>query len=363
LRALGQMASGISHDFNNHLTGVLGFLEIVLDRPDLSDETRECLRLARDSSLAAADVVALLRNFYRKCPELAGEEVDLNELVEQTISLARPRWLDMRQQAGIDVKVEAQLGRIGPIEGHAAELQTALTNLLFNALDAVSHGGEITISTYVNDPDVVLEVRDNGTGMSQEVRDHCLDPFYTTKGVQGTGLGLSMVHGTVERHRGQMAIETQLGAGTTVRLCFPPAERRSATDAHAHDWVDERPKRVLCVDDDPRVLRFLESMLRNLGHTVKACSSGAAGRAALVEERFDVVLTDLGMPEVDGRQVAAAAKETSPGTYVILLTGWADRLAAEGDTPEGVDQVLGKPVTKLTLQAALSAASRLVVSV
>ena len=236
LRALGQMASGIAHDFNNHLTGVLGFLEIVLDRSELSPQTREYLQMARESSLAAAGVVTLLRNFYRKRPETALEDIDLNELVKKTISLTRPRWLDMPQQAGVDVQVNARLQDVGPIQGQAAELQTALTNLLFNAVDALPKGGEITISTYRADDQIVLEIHDTGTGMTDEVREHCLDPFYTTKGVQGTGLGLSMVHGTVQRHQGQLTIESAAEIGTTIRLWFPPLGPRPASQPNGRSF-------------------------------------------------------------------------------------------------------------------------------
>ncbi len=224
LRAVGQMASGIAHDFNNHLTGVLAFLEMSLDRDDLDPELRSWLEMSRESSLAAASVVTLLKNFYRRDTNDGLEPVDINGLAAGTISLTRPRWRDMPRQHGITIEIKEDFGDVGFALGNAAELRDALTNLLFNAVDAMPSGGVITVRTRRLDDSVWLEVQDSGTGMSDEVREKCLEPYFTTKGVQGTGLGLSMVHGIVERNRGRLEIDTELGRGTTIRLIFPRAE-------------------------------------------------------------------------------------------------------------------------------------------
>lgn len=353
LRALGQMASGIAHDFNNHLTSVLAFLEIALDQEHLDPELRNCLEMSRESSLAAAEVVKLLRNFYRRDTSEALEPIDLNKLAAATISLTRPRWFDMPRQHGLVVQVREELGDVGLVLGNAAELRDALTNLLFNAVDAMPQGGQITVRTRRAGHGVCLEIEDTGTGMSDEVREHCLDPFYTTKGMQGTGLGLSMVHGIVERHRGRLEIDSEQGRGTTMRVTLARAEASSlAAPAAPRRRQDDR-KRILCVDDDIRILKSLEGMLGKLGHDVTTVSSGAEAINRIAAGQYDVVITDLGMPNVDGREVARSTKRLSPHTRVVLFTGWADRLAIEGDLPEGVDRVLGKPITKDQLQKAI----------
>ena len=285
------------------------------------------------------------------------EPIDLNKLASATISLTKPRWFDMPRQHGLVVQVGEELGDVGPVLGNAAELRDALTNLLFNAVDAMPRGGQITVRTRRFRDEVFLEVQDTGTGMTDEVREHCLDPFYTTKGTQGTGLGLSMVHGIVERHRGRLEIDSRPGHGTTFRIALARAQAVSpAAPASSPDGQDAC-KRILCVDDDTRILKSLDGMLRQLGHDVVTTSSGADAINRITAGNFDVVITDLGMPSVDGREVARSTKRVSPNTRVILFTGWADRLAIEGDLPEGVDQILAKPITKEGLQKALSPAA------
>ncbi len=354
LRALGQMASGIAHDFNNHLTGVLAFLEMSLDRDDLDAELRSWLEMSRESSLAAAEVVTLLRNFYRRDASETLEPVDLNKLVSVTISLTRPRWFDMPRRHGLVINVCEELGEVDCVLGNASELRDALTNLLFNAVDAMTEGGDITVRTRPLGDEIALEVQDTGAGMSEEVREQCLEPYFTTKGTQGTGLGLSMVVGIAQRHRGRLEIDSCPGRDTTMRLVFPRAQLAPVATTAAESSRLHGPKRILCVDDDRRVLKSLEGMLRQLGHDVTSTASGAEAIQRVGSERFDVLITDLGMPGVDGREVARAAKRVAPHTRVLLLTGWADRLTVEGDVPEGVDQLLGKPITKAQLQQAVS---------
>jgi signal transduction histidine kinase/ActR/RegA family two-component response regulator len=353
LRALGQMASGIAHDFNNHLTGVLAFLEISLDREELDEELRSWLEMSRDSAVAAGEVVKLLRSFYRRDGNDALAPVDLNKLASETISLTRPRWFDMARRNGLAVEVREELANVGYALGNAAELRDALTNLLFNAVDAMPQGGVITVRTRRDGNEVILEVEDTGTGMTDEVRERCLEPFYTTKGTHGTGLGLSMVHGIVERNRGRMTIDSQLGRGTTIAVHLVPTEVHSESGAAPDDRGQNRRKRILCVDDDVRVLKSLEGMLRQLGHEVATTTSGADAIDRVKSQDYDVLITDLGMPNIDGREVARTAKRHSPHTGVLLFTGWADRLAIEGDLPDGVDQVLGKPIGKQKLQEAI----------
>jgi signal transduction histidine kinase/ActR/RegA family two-component response regulator len=353
LRALGQMASGIAHDFNNHLTSILAFLEMSLDRPGLDDELRSWLEMSRESSMAAADVVKLLRNFYRRDTTELLQPVDINKLCEVSISLTRPRWFDMPRRQGVSVQVHEDFEDVGCVLGSSSELRDALTNLLFNAVDAMPQGGTITVRTRRVGNEIALEVQDQGTGMSDEVRAKCLEPYFTTKGMHGTGLGLSMVLAIAERHRGQLAIDSCVGRGTTIRLTLPRAAVASTEPSVLADTRHDGPKRVLCADDDSRVLKSLEGMLRQLGHNVTTTESGADAIQRVADEFFDVLITDLGMPLVDGREVARCVKKLSPHTRVLLLTGWADRLKIEGEMPEGVDQLLGKPITKAQLQQAI----------
>jgi anti-sigma regulatory factor (Ser/Thr protein kinase) len=245
--------------------------------------------MSRESSLAAAHVVTLLRSFYRRDADESHEAVDINKLAAATVSITRPRWFDMPQQHGLAVEVVQEFDDVGCVQGNAAELRDALTNLLFNAVDALPQGGEIFVRTHRDGDEIVLEVADTGTGMPDDVREKCLEPYFTTKGVQGSGLGLSMVMAIADRHRGRLSIASQVGKGTTICLHRPAAKVAAATTAVAA-LPDERATcRVLCVDDDPRVLRAVEGMLRQLGHQVTACESGADALERIGRGSFDVL--------------------------------------------------------------------------
>jgi CheY-like chemotaxis protein len=205
---------------------------------------------------------------------------------------------------------------------------------------------------------VSVEVSDSGIGMDDEIRRRCLEPFFTTKGERGTGLGLAMVYGVTKRHNAQIDMESAPGKGTTVRLRFPvPVSWDTHEPKYSPAAVPAR-QRILIVDDDPLLIRSLRDTLEADGHTVIAANGGQEGidvfRAA--EDRrepFAVVITDLGMPYIDGRKVASAVKSTRSSTPVVLLTGWGQRLLAEGDVPEHVDRVLSKPPKLRDLRAAL----------
>jgi CheY-like chemotaxis protein len=225
-------------------------------------------------------------------------------------------------------------------------------------------GGTLTLRTRLladaQRPAVAVEVIDSGTGMDEATRRRCLEPFFTTKGERGTGLGLAMVFGMVQRHGAEIEIDSAPGAGTTVRLVFavPTAVQPEAEPA-AGEARSLAPLRLLLVDDDPILLQSLRDALETDGHSVVMAGGGEAGIAAFGAARADAepfaaVITDLGMPYVDGRRVAAAVKQASPETPVILLTGWGQRLVAESDIPPHVDRVLAKPPRLREVRAALA---------
>jgi CheY-like chemotaxis protein len=231
-----------------------------------------------------------------------------------------------------------------------------LTNLVFNAVDAMPAGGTLTLRTSaprrsggapVRANAVWLDVSDTGIGMDEDTRRRCLEPFFTTKGERGTGLGLAMVYGVAKRHGAEIEIESAPGKGTTIRLDFPLAVGRLESAPEIPSRAPPSRIRILAIDDDPLILKSLRDILEREGHEVITANGGQAGIEAFRKAgdggRFALVITDLGMPYIDGRKVASAIKETSPATPVILLTGWGERLVAEGDVPPHVDQVLSKP--------------------
>jgi PAS domain S-box-containing protein len=365
LRSLGQMASGIAHDINNAISPIALYTENLLEREaNLSQRGREQLQTIAMAIDDVAATVARMGEFYRQREAQAAlQPVQLNELVRHVVDLTRARWHDMPQQRGMVVKLQTQLAPDLPtVLGTESELREALINLVFNAVDAMPAGGTLSLRTRApaadGDP-VRVEVIDTGIGMDEPTRRRCLEPFFTTKGERGTGLGLAMVYGVAQRHGADIEIDSTVGQGTTMCLAFAPAlagvQRLAAPAAVA----PSSPLQVLLVDDDPIMLKSLSDTLAEDGHAVTLAAGGQAGIDALRAARaagrpFDVVVTDLGMPYIDGRHVAAAAKEAAPTMPVVMLTGWGQRLVADGEVPAHVDHMLGKPPKLQTLKAALA---------
>jgi len=265
----------------------------------------------------------------------------------------------MPLQRGIAIDLRTELAsRLPSIMGVDHELREALINLVFNAVDAMPQGGTLVVRTRQDeDGRVAVEVADTGVGMDEEARRRCLEPFYSTKGERGTGLGLAMVFGAAQRHGAVIDIVSAPGEGATIRLTFAAATETGATLPSASTQVP-KPRRILIIDDDPVLLRSLHDALLIDGHSVVMANGGEEGierfRASLPgTQPYDVVFTDLGMPYVDGRQVAATVKALSPETPVIMLTGWGQHMQEDGESPPHVDKLLGKPPRLRDLRAAL----------
>jgi PAS domain S-box-containing protein len=363
LRVLGQMASGIAHDINNSLSPAALYVEALIDRELGPKQTKDYLVIIQRAIDGVAQTVSRMKEFYsQRDPQLTHTPVELNPVAIQVIDLTRARWNSMPQESGRVICVDTDLAPdLPPILGNRSEISDALTNLVLNAVDAMPEGGRITVrSRLVAGDKVQLDVTDTGIGMSEATRNRCLELFFTTKGVRGTGLGLAMVYGTVERHGGELQIESRLGEGTNIRLTFPaavapPPRGIAAPTAPAV----QRPLRILVIDDDPIILKSLRDILEQCGHFIGLADGGQRGidifRAACERrESFEVVITDLGMPHIDGRAVAAAVKSLEPKTRVILLTGWGHRMLAENDAPANVDRVMGKPPKLAILRGALA---------
>ncbi len=372
LRALGEMASGITHDINNAVSPVALYTQLLLDtEPNLSPTARESLETIERAIVDVAATVARLREFYRpREPQATLAPTNLNTLAQQVLNLTRVRWSDMPLRRGVVVTTATELDpHLPQIAGSEHEIREALTNLVFNAVDAMPEGGTLTVRTRVTEtpppgPDLPplrhahIEVGDTGRGMDEETRRRCLEPFFTTKGERGTGLGLPMVYGMVQRHSADIDIESSPGMGTLIRLSFAvPVQVEEAPPAGSA-YPAARPSRLLVVDDDPLLLKSLRDTLEAYGHKVTTLGGGQAAIEVFREmlsgsDPFDVVITDLGMPYVDGRQVARQVKQLSPTTPVIMLTGWGQRMTEEGELPDHVDRVLSKPPRLRELHAAL----------
>jgi signal transduction histidine kinase len=358
LRAFGEMAGGIVHDFNNALMSVIGYSEILLNDDEMLRDlatARQFLTVMNTAGHDASQVISRLRDFYRP-RELTDvfSRVDLNEVIEQSVPLTQPKWKGQALADGRAISVELDLAKVPPLLGNASELREVATNLIFNAVDALPHGGTITLRSGREGNDVTFDVIDTGTGMTEEVRARCLEPFFSTKGEKGTGLGLSMVFGIIKRHEGTVEILSNPGKGTTFRIRIP-----ANIEAHEAELGDEdelhRRLRVLLVDDEPVSRLVLESYLKADGHeTVTATNAGQA-IASMKEGDFDLMITDHAMPGINGMQLAALTREMGGKHAVMMVTGFANDGTGPGEEHESIDLVLRKPVARREFRRALVA--------
>lgn len=343
LRALGELAAGVAHDFNNNLGIILGRTQLLISRTK-DPAIASGLNVIRQAAMDGGEAVRRIQQFSRVREDRVHEALDLGEIAEEVVEITRGKWKNDPERRGVKVEVLVEAADAPSILGSRAEIREAMTNLIFNSVDALPGGGRIAIRCRAEEGQAVIEVADDGTGMAEEVRSRMFEPFFTTKGLSGTGLGLSMVYGIVSRHQGTIEVETEVDRGTVVRMRFPETGRLERSPAAARPERSPITARVLVVDDELELLHVLEESLSAAGHVVTAASSGLEGIARFREGAFDVVLTDLGMADVSGWEVARTVRtEGTPAVVLGLVTGWGATISQEVVAGHGVDLVVAKP--------------------
>ena len=341
LNALGEMAGGVAHDFNNILAAILGRTQLLLQ--SVSDASvRRQLEVIERAALDGARTVRRVQEFTRLRQDEHFEPLDVQEVLQGVLELTRSAWEAESKRRGIVLTAALDLRAMQLVAGNASELREVFTNLILNALDAMPWGGTLTLSSADADGEVCIRVTDTGVGMDAETRGRIFDPFFTTKPVKGTGLGLSVAYGIVARHHGRIEVESEPGSGSVFSVWLPSTLARQAKPDTAPDAQLPR-LRVLAVDDEEPVLQVLGDLLAVLGQDVEIVLGGAAGLERYSPERFDVVFTDLGMPEVNGWDVVQAVKSRSLDTPVVVVTGWGTQIEGGAMHARGADYVIPKP--------------------
>jgi signal transduction histidine kinase/ActR/RegA family two-component response regulator len=347
LRAMGELASGVAHDFNNVLAVVLGNTQLLLHQLDRlgPEEIREGLKVIERSSKDGAETIRRIQEFTGVRRDREFISLCLNELITEVVTLTQPRWRDQTQKKGIQIELTTHLKDLPLIMGNPSELREVLTNIIFNAVDAMAQGGKLTITTQPQAEDwVELRFADTGIGMTEEVKKRVFDPFFTTKGVTNSGLGMSVSYGIVKRHGGEILIESEPGKGTTFIIHLPTGYGEHEAVVKEVPVVKEsRRARVLVIDDEDSVRDILSRMLKTKGHRVVVAPNGEEGIERFRAEAFDLVLTDLGMPKLSGWDVGKTIKEINPKTPVAMITGWGVELDREKLNESGIDLVISKP--------------------
>ncbi len=355
MRLLGELASGVAHDLNNTLHALSLRIGHLLATP-LDDSQRESVDVLARICADAAERVSRLQELARRREDVPTESFDLAAVMREALAVARPEIEERGHVAGVRFELETDFAADVRAVGSPAELRHAFVNLLLNARDAMPRGGRIRLASRIADDRAMVTVQDQGTGIPAEHLDRVFDPFFTTKGPHGMGLGLAIVQGVMRRLGGQIAAGNHPEGGAVFTLTFPIAPPVLAEAAPGPERTVAPGHRLLVVDDDVDNLEAAKCVLEDLGQDVDVACSGEEALELLDEgrRRYDLVLCDVGMPGMNGWQVATAVKRVAPGTRVVLLTGWAQEIAPEDAKRGAVDGILGKPLDLARLRRFLS---------
>lgn len=355
LRALGELAGGIIHDFNNLLTTILGFSQIMMTK-NLDEEIKVFINIIHRSALDGKKIVERLQNFNRDKTQVEKDAYDINSIVESSIEMVRPRWKYFYEYYGNELKIVKEFKSQSKVFCAEHEIREAIINLLSNAMDAMENGGILSVKTYDKEDKVVVEIKDTGSGIPEEIREEIFKPFYSTKGTKGTGLGLSIVRDIINEHEGFIELESRIGEGSTFkiyldRFCEKDRIENTHKPEESYKFNLNTDVNVLVVDDIMEVSETIVQMFKTIGLNAQIESQSKNVVNRLLQEKYDIIICDLAMPELNGIDLSRLVKEKFPDVKFIIITGWPGKIKSEGYN--SVDYVLRKPLTIEDLYSAV----------
>jgi signal transduction histidine kinase/ActR/RegA family two-component response regulator len=356
LSALGELASGVAHDFNNTLAGILGRAQL-LQRTSDPEKIQRGLDIIIKTAEDGAKTVKRIQDFARQRRDHDFELVSIDQILMDASEITRPRWKNCAEASNIHITVDLQIGSNAMVMGDDSELREVLVNMVFNAIDAMPEGGTLTLSTRTEGDSVIIKVIDTGVGMYPEVRSRIFDPFFTTKGKAGLGLGLAVSFGIIRRHGGNIEVESQYGSGTEFCIELPLAKKAENVVTLTEDVVtapcEVMPSmagqhvrtRLLVVDDEEFVRELLRDILNGEQCEVCLAESGSEALSLFKEGEFDGVFTDVGMPGMSGWELAREIRRINKRIPIAVITGWGEAVGSHEQKEAGVDWVVAKPFT------------------
>ncbi len=345
MRAMGEMAAGVAHDFNNLLTTIIGRTQLIrLKSNDAQLESE--LAVVEKAAKDGAKIVKRMQELTREKRQQQFENVYFSEIIQDSLLYSAQKLKLETQVKGQKIQIHTEFEEDIVVFGNPIELKEVFTNLIFNAFDAMPEGGELFLQTRKQGEDTVVAiVRDTGTGIPPKIKQKIFDPFFTTKGERGTGLGLSLVYKIITTHNGTIKVNSETGQGTEFIITLPISATKPKTEIHEERTPYTRLNdiRLLVVDDEPELLETIAEVLKLKFKKVDMAQSGKEALEKIGGEEYDVVLTDLGMPEMSGWEVAREVKKRAPHCHVILVTGWGMQAEEEWQNHHYVDSIISKP--------------------
>ena len=358
LSALGELASGVAHDFNNTLAGILGRAQLILRTNDPEKITRG-LNIIIKTAEDGAKTVKRIQDFARQRRDHDFEPVSIDQILLDVSEITRPRWKDRAEASNVQISLDLQIRSKAKVMGDESELREVLVNMVFNAVDAMPDGGQLTLAACDIDESVVIMVADTGSGMAPDVKSRIFDPFFTTKGKAGMGLGLAVSFGIIRRHEGSVQVDSEVGMGTKFMISLPRAEGteeanipelelakpqlNDARSAISPRTFSENQPKVLVVDDEAPVRELLRDVLEQDGCRVYIATGSREALGLFEAHQFDGVFTDVGMPGMSGWELAHAIRQRNPTIPIAVVTGWGEAVGSDEQKEAGVDWVIAKP--------------------
>lgn len=357
LSALGELASGVAHDFNNTLAGILGRAQLIL-RTDDPEKIKRGLNIIIKTAEDGAKTVKRIQDFARQRRDHDFERVSIDQILLDVSEVTRVRWKDRAEAANIQISLDLQIRSEARVMGDESELREVLVNMVFNAVDAMPRGGYLTLKAEDIGDSVVVTVGDTGTGMAPEVKSRIFDPFFTTKGKAGMGLGLAVSFGIIRRHEGSVEVESEVGGGTRFKISLPKAQADEESNSIETDIAtllltaanpspslsfDGRQPQILVVDDEEPVRELLRDLLEADGFRVYLAPGGREALSLFAVQKFDAIFTDVGMPGMSGWELAHAIRESDKSVPIAVITGWGEAVGSDEQKQARVDWVVTKP--------------------
>lgn len=355
LSALGELASGVAHDFNNTLAGILGRAQLILRTND-PEKIQRGLNIIIKTAEDGAKTVKRIQDFARQRRDHDFEPVSIDQILFDVSEITRPRWKDRAEASNVQISLDLQIRSKAKVMGDESELREVLVNMVFNAVDAMPEGGNLTLAAEDVDESVVISVCDTGTGMAPEVKSRIFDPFFTTKGKAGMGLGLAVSFGIIRRHEGAVEVESEVGTGTRFRISLPKAKVTEdllhapeiervlvETSTTLPRSFDENQLKILVVDDEEAVRELLRDLLESEGCRVYLAQGSREALGLFEAHQFDGVFTDVGMPGMSGWELAHAIRQRNETIPIAVITGWGEAVGSDEQREARVDWVITKP--------------------
>jgi signal transduction histidine kinase/CheY-like chemotaxis protein len=354
MKAIGTMASGMAHSFNNLLMMILGSSQLLMEKfKDTSADKQ--IRTIEEAANNGAEIIKKLQKFGRSEDELSEKPINLNEIIEETIEISNFKLSDQKRLHDITIGIQTNLESIPLVNGNVSELRLVLIDLLLNAIGAYKTSGIIVISTYSEGERVVVKIKDKGVGIEKEVLEHIFDPFYKTENAHGDGLGLSQIYSIINQHGGTIKVESHPGQGTEVIIKLP-----AGPSAEPEEVPEERPleqssdKGIFVVEDEQMIRDLYVEVLEMKGHAVSAFSTAEDALEEWKKDGFKLIICDLGLPGMNGWEFISKIREEDTLIPIIVLTGWGNEIGDERAKELDVQKVMAKPVSLEELMSTIN---------